>query len=268
MDGRLVTRRLDDQSCTDRPASGAPVGLATIPDTVTLSLGFAIVGVIDVIAIHACARAVLLLTAATAGPAGAAAAGGGAARAAPGGAAPAADGGGQRREPQAPPPPVLPLTRHAEMLLPIVGCRSRAAAKGEGGGGRGPGCVRARPFPLRCREPYPRAVPDSSNLTPQQRRAAAAMLREPAAATLGLARRSAASGYQAALVGGTIRDVFLGRDRQDREFDLATDARPEQVREITARWADKTWETGIEFGTLGLRKGETVFEITTYRSDK
>src|SRR5215470_6560834 len=72
MDGRLVTRRLDDQSCTDRPASGAPVGLATIPDTVTLSLGFAIVGVIDVIAIHARARAVLLLTAATAGPAAAA----------------------------------------------------------------------------------------------------------------------------------------------------------------------------------------------------
>jgi len=116
--------------------------------------------------------------------------------------------------------------------------------------------------------PYPRAVPDSSDLTPQQRRAAAAMLREPAAETLALARLFAAHGYELALVGGTIRDVFLGRHRQDREFDLATDARPEQVREITARWADKIWETGIEFGTVGLRKGDTVFEITTYRSDE
>jgi poly(A) polymerase len=94
------------------------------------------------------------------------------------------------------------------------------------------------------------------------------MLREPAAETFGLARLFAAQGYELALVGGTIRDVFLGRYSRDREFDLATDARPERVREITARWADTIWETGIEFGTLGMRKGDTVFEITTYRSDK
>ena len=94
------------------------------------------------------------------------------------------------------------------------------------------------------------------------------MLREPAAETFGLARLFTANGYQLALVGGTIRDVFLGRHSRDREFDLATDARPEQVREITARWADKTWETGIEYGTIGLRKGDTVFEITTYRGDE
>src|SRR5215471_17083956 len=75
--------------------------------------------------------------------------------------------------------------------------------------------------------PYPRAVPDSSHLTPHQRRAAAAMLREPAAETFGLARLFAAQGYELALVGGTIRDVFLGRHSRDREFDLATDARPE-----------------------------------------
>ena len=111
-------------------------------------------------------------------------------------------------------------------------------------------------------------MPDSSDLTPQQRRAAAARLREPAAETFALARLFAAHGYDLALVGGTIRDVFLRRHRGDREFDLATDARPEQVREITARWADKIWETGIEYGTVGLRKGDTVFEITTYRGDE
>jgi poly(A) polymerase len=109
-------------------------------------------------------------------------------------------------------------------------------------------------------------VPDSSDLTPRQRRAAAALLRAPAAAVAGLAHLFAQHGYALALVGGSVRDVFLGRDPGD--LDLTTDARPEQVREIAAGWADKLWETGIEFGTIGLRRGNTVCEITTYRSEK
>jgi poly(A) polymerase len=109
-------------------------------------------------------------------------------------------------------------------------------------------------------------VPDSSDLTPQQRRAATALLREPATAVAGLARLFAAGGHQLALVGGSVRDVFLGRSGGD--LDLATDARPAQVREIAAAWADKVWETGIEFGTVGLRKGDLVCEITTYRSEE
>ena len=67
-------------------------------------------------------------------------------------------------------------------------------------------------------------------------------------------------------MGGSVRDVFLGRDPGD--LDLATDARPEQVQKIAAGWADKIWETGIEFGTIGLRRGGTVCEITTYRSEQ
>ena len=43
---------------------------------------------------------------------------------------------------------------------------------------------------------------------------------------------------------------------------------PSEVREIAAGWADKVWETGIEFGTIGLRRGDTVCEITTYRTEK
>jgi poly(A) polymerase len=109
-------------------------------------------------------------------------------------------------------------------------------------------------------------VPDSQELTPQQQRAAAVLLSKPAAKVAGLAELFARSGHELALVGGSVRDVFLGRDPGD--LDLATGALPEQVLEITAGWADKVWHTGIDFGTVGLRKGATVCEITTYRSEK
>jgi poly(A) polymerase len=109
-------------------------------------------------------------------------------------------------------------------------------------------------------------VPDSHDLTPGQRRAAAALLREAAAPVAGLARLFARGGHELALVGGSVRDVFLGRRPGD--LDLTTDARPEQVLAIAEGWADRVWETGIEFGTVGLRKGNTVCEITTYRSER
>jgi poly(A) polymerase len=109
-------------------------------------------------------------------------------------------------------------------------------------------------------------VPDSHDLTPEQRRAAAALLRESAAPVAGLARLFTRRGHELAMVGGSVRDVFLGRDRGD--LDLTTDAGPRQVLEIAEGWADKVWETGIDFGTVGLRKGSTICEITTYRSER
>jgi len=123
-------------------------------------------------------------------------------------------------------------------------------------------------YRLTAASPYPRAVPDSFDLTPDQRRAAADLLRGPVASIAGLARLFTDRGYELALVGGLVRDVFLRRKRPDFEYDLATDARPEQVRQIVARWADKIWETGIEYGTIGLRKGDVICEITSYRSDR
>jgi poly(A) polymerase len=106
------------------------------------------------------------------------------------------------------------------------------------------------------------AVPMSD----EQRNAAAALLRErvPAAAEIG--RLFARHGHELALVGGPVRDVFLGQ--QPGDLDLTTDATPEQVLAMTKRWADKTWTVGIAFGTVGLRKGNSVFEITTYRSEQ
>ncbi|MGO8961429.1 MAG: CCA tRNA nucleotidyltransferase [Streptosporangiaceae bacterium] len=76
----------------------------------------------------------------------------------------------------------------------------------------------------------------------------------------------AAAGHELALVGGVVRDVFLGRKSGD--VDLATDALPEQILEVVGRWADQVWEIGIRFGTVGLRKGDSIFEITSYRRDR
>jgi poly(A) polymerase len=108
--------------------------------------------------------------------------------------------------------------------------------------------------------------PKSGQLSAAQRKAVAALLRSftPAAAELG--ELFARAGHELALVGGSVRDVFLG-GRPEGDLDLTTDAVPERVLEITREWADKTWTVGIEFGTVGLRKGDTIFEITTYRSE-
>ena len=108
-------------------------------------------------------------------------------------------------------------------------------------------------------------VPDTTPISPQQRKAAAALLRTTAAPAAELGRIFARNGHELALVGGPVRDAFLGRAHSD--LDLATDATPPQVLAIARDWADKVWETGIEFGTVGLRKSDTIFEITTYRSE-
>jgi poly(A) polymerase len=100
----------------------------------------------------------------------------------------------------------------------------------------------------------------------EQQNALAALLRSAVAPARDLGRIFARRGHELVLVGGSVRDVFLGRSHGD--LDLATDAAPEQVLQIARDWADKVWEVGIEFGTVGLRKGSTVFEITTYRSER
>jgi poly(A) polymerase len=113
-------------------------------------------------------------------------------------------------------------------------------------------------------------VQDPKPITPEQRRAAKALLQSALADPLrtadDLARLFARHGHELALVGGPVRDVFLQRPHSD--LDLATDAPPDRVLEITRSWADATWKVGIAFGTVGLRKGDARFEITTYRSER
>ena len=106
------------------------------------------------------------------------------------------------------------------------------------------------------------AVPMSN----EQRKAVAALLRERVPEVAEIGRLFARHGHELALVGGPVRDVLLGQ--QPGDLDLTTDATPDQVLTMASGWADRTWEVGIAFGTVGLRKGSTVFEITTYRSEQ
>lgn len=75
----------------------------------------------------------------------------------------------------------------------------------------------------------------------------------------------ATAGHELYLVGGSVRDAVLGRLTTDLDF--TTDARPEQVQRIVRPWADALWDTGIEYGTVGVGKSGQRLEITTFRAD-
>jgi len=90
-------------------------------------------------------------------------------------------------------------------------------------------------------------------------------LREKAPAAIELAKEFARAGFKLALVGGSVRDILLNRLGSD--LDLTTDAHPEDSKKILKKWGDDIWEVGIRFGTIGARKNDKIFEVTTYRSE-
>jgi poly(A) polymerase len=103
-----------------------------------------------------------------------------------------------------------------------------------------------------------------SELSKAQRNAVAELLRvSPVADELG--RRFGAAGHELHLVGGSVRDALLGRLGDDLDF--CTDARPEQTLALVKGWADAIWETGREFGTIGIQKDGLRLEITTFRAE-
>ncbi|MEE6281692.1 CCA tRNA nucleotidyltransferase [Georgenia sunbinii] len=103
-------------------------------------------------------------------------------------------------------------------------------------------------------------------------RPAAALARTAAAAltslpptVLELGGVFADAGHELALVGGPVRDAFLGSVSHDLDF--ATSARPEETEALLARWGDAHWDVGKEFGTIGARRGDVIVEVTTYRTE-
>lgn len=70
-----------------------------------------------------------------------------------------------------------------------------------------------------------------------------------------------AGGHAAYVVGGSLRDVILGREPAD--WDLASDARPERLLEL---FPGALYEN--RFGTVTVRRDGETFEITTFRTDR
>jgi len=68
-------------------------------------------------------------------------------------------------------------------------------------------------------------------------------------------------GYEAYAVGGCVRDSILGRVPDD--WDITTSATPLETKALFSR----TFDTGIEHGTITVLLDKDAFEVTTYRVD-
>ena len=89
-------------------------------------------------------------------------------------------------------------------------------------------------------------------------------LLHPPKPVLAIARGLEEAGYEAWCVGGAVRDAMLGHPHLD--WDFATSATPEQVREVFGR--RRTIPVGIQFGTVGVLDAQgTLHEVTTFRRD-
>ena len=78
---------------------------------------------------------------------------------------------------------------------------------------------------------------------------------------LDIAKKLADSGWQAYFAGGCVRDAIMEIDPVD--YDIATDARPEQVMKLFPR----TIPVGIQFGVVLVIMGGISYQVTTFRKD-
>ena len=69
------------------------------------------------------------------------------------------------------------------------------------------------------------------------------------------------AGFEAYIVGGCVRDSVLGKEPDD--WDITTNALPLEVKALFKRTVD----TGLQHGTITVMRGNTGYEVTTYRTD-
>jgi putative nucleotidyltransferase with HDIG domain len=76
-----------------------------------------------------------------------------------------------------------------------------------------------------------------------------------------IARRLQHAGFAAFWVGGCVRDFLLGREPDD--FDITTDAKPEQIEKLFKR----TIAVGRKFGVMVVVEGKQQFQVATFRAE-
>ena len=82
-----------------------------------------------------------------------------------------------------------------------------------------------------------------------------------------LAEAFRAQHKQLYIVGGTVRDVLLHR-AQSNDADLATDAKPDEIKQIVAPTHPSAIVlVGERFGTVRLHYANDIIEITTFRNE-
>lgn len=75
------------------------------------------------------------------------------------------------------------------------------------------------------------------------------------------------AGFEAAVVGGCVRDALLGKTPHD--YDICTSATPDQMKSIFSQSNHNTYDTGLQHGTISVLgpNDREVYEVTTYRCD-
>ena len=73
------------------------------------------------------------------------------------------------------------------------------------------------------------------------------------------------NGYKLYIVGGAVRDALLGKTPKD--YDLATDAVPDEVENMMNKAGLRTLPTGKAFGVINVFTDEGEYEIATFRED-
>jgi poly(A) polymerase len=88
----------------------------------------------------------------------------------------------------------------------------------------------------------------------------------PGSPVMDLAEHFEKASHELYLVGGPVRDAWLGRPHADLDF--ATDATPDETLAIVKPLAANLWLQGREFGTVGAEMAGVHVEITTFRTER